>query len=326
MTAAYHTALCNRQGRKGPISFGAVRCRPARDRSRLFGPEPMGLGIPRASDCSTRDGFRACPGLKSIYAGAQLSVLLGNMEDVTSYVENLNALFEGRVPQWAASCGRIMRGWAVGCAQHLDDGIALMRQGIDAYSKGLGRLTLTITDSVSGQVDQKILCVMSCRHEQERQPTVGRTGRVRNKRRPDGPLARIQRGSPEYVTRVFDLQDAEAMRRAALRAETTPRTICAECGKRIRPDAIIKRSVALGGLKTSVSLEDAFWNALQDIAKGRGQSISQLVTSIDANRKHGNLSSAVRLFVLGFYQDQFHDREGKTLRWGIDRAREVPRH
>jgi predicted ATPase len=70
-------------------------------------------------------------GVVSIYAGAQLSVLLGNMEDVKSYVENLNAR-EGRVPPWAINCGQILKGWAIGCAEQLEDGIALMQKGIDA--------------------------------------------------------------------------------------------------------------------------------------------------------------------------------------------------
>jgi predicted ATPase len=74
-------------------------------------------------------------GTVGIYAGAQLSVLLGNMEDVKSYVENLNARREGRVPDWAISCGQIMRGWAIGNEEQLTDGIALMKQGIDAYYK-----------------------------------------------------------------------------------------------------------------------------------------------------------------------------------------------
>ena len=74
-------------------------------------------------------------GIVSIYAGAQLSMLLGNMEDVRTYIENLNARLEGQVPQWAISCSQIMRGWAVGCGEQLEDGTALMKQGIDAYEK-----------------------------------------------------------------------------------------------------------------------------------------------------------------------------------------------
>jgi predicted DNA-binding ribbon-helix-helix protein len=67
---------------------------------------------------------------------------------------------------------------------------------------------------------------------------------------------------------------------------------------------IVKRSIVLGGHKTSVSLEDAFWDGLKDIAKDRRKTLSDLVGSIDTNREHGNLSSALRLFVLNHYQAQ----------------------
>ena len=65
---------------------------------------------------------------------------------------------------------------------------------------------------------------------------------------------------------------------------------------------VVKRSIVLAGHKTSVSLEDAFWEGLKDIAKTRRKTLSDLVTSIDTDREHGNLSSALRLFVLGHYQ------------------------
>jgi predicted DNA-binding ribbon-helix-helix protein len=58
---------------------------------------------------------------------------------------------------------------------------------------------------------------------------------------------------------------------------------------------VFKRSVILGGHKTSISLEDAFWNDLREIARGRNMTVSELVSAIDANRQHGNLSSAIRL-------------------------------
>jgi predicted DNA-binding ribbon-helix-helix protein len=65
---------------------------------------------------------------------------------------------------------------------------------------------------------------------------------------------------------------------------------------------IVKRSVVLAGHKTSVSLEEAFWNGLKGIAMGRHQTVSDLIGIIDAERQHSNLSSAVRLFVLNHYQ------------------------
>jgi len=67
---------------------------------------------------------------------------------------------------------------------------------------------------------------------------------------------------------------------------------------------VIKRSIVVSGHKTSVSLEDAFWEALKKIAAGRGATLTQLVASIDARRAHANLSSAIRLFVLDFYREQ----------------------
>ena len=62
--------------------------------------------------------------------------------------------------------------------------------------------------------------------------------------------------------------------------------------------AVLKRSIVLAGRKTSVSLEDAFWLALKEIAIARGMTLSTLVATIDTERQHGNLSSAIRLFVL----------------------------
>jgi predicted DNA-binding ribbon-helix-helix protein len=58
-----------------------------------------------------------------------------------------------------------------------------------------------------------------------------------------------------------------------------------------------KRSVRIAGHRTSVSLEDAFWDELTRIAEARGQSINALIAAIDAGRD-GNLSSAVRVFIL----------------------------
>ena len=65
---------------------------------------------------------------------------------------------------------------------------------------------------------------------------------------------------------------------------------------------IVKRSVVLAGHKTSVSLEDAFWQGLKDIATSRRTTLSDLISSIDGDRERGNLSSALRLFVLSQYQ------------------------
>lgn len=67
---------------------------------------------------------------------------------------------------------------------------------------------------------------------------------------------------------------------------------------------VIKRSIVIAGHKTSVSLEDAFWKGLKDIAGTRDMTLSELVAAIDTERRHGNLSSAIRLFVLDHYRNQ----------------------
>jgi len=70
---------------------------------------------------------------------------------------------------------------------------------------------------------------------------------------------------------------------------------------------ITKRSTVIAGHKTSVSIEDEFWKGLQEIAKQRQETLSHLIASIDEERKHANLSSAIRLFVLGYYRDQYQN-------------------
>ena len=61
---------------------------------------------------------------------------------------------------------------------------------------------------------------------------------------------------------------------------------------------IVKRSVVIDGHKTSVSLEDPFWTDLKTIAHARQMTLSALVARIDGTREQGNLSSAIRMFVL----------------------------
>jgi predicted DNA-binding ribbon-helix-helix protein len=75
---------------------------------------------------------------------------------------------------------------------------------------------------------------------------------------------------------------------------------------------VVKRSILLAGHKTSVSLEDAFWKALKEIATERDMALSELATVIDSERQQNNLSSAIRLFVLGFYRDQISERERRA--------------
>ena len=67
---------------------------------------------------------------------------------------------------------------------------------------------------------------------------------------------------------------------------------------------VVKRSIVIAGHKTSVSLEDAFWRGLKEIAATRDMTLSDLVATIDGGRHHGNLSSAIRLFVLDHYRNR----------------------
>jgi predicted DNA-binding ribbon-helix-helix protein len=66
-----------------------------------------------------------------------------------------------------------------------------------------------------------------------------------------------------------------------------------------------KRSLTVAGHRTSISLEDAFWQGLTEIATARRSSIAGLVASLDRNRPAGtNLSAAIRVFVLDWYRKQ----------------------
>jgi predicted DNA-binding ribbon-helix-helix protein len=84
---------------------------------------------------------------------------------------------------------------------------------------------------------------------------------------------------------------------------------------------VVKRSIVIAGHKTSVSLEDAFWKGLKEIAMGRSLTLSQLVEPIDSERTRGNLSSALRLFVLDHYRVQISSEAGTDLRESNIQAR-----
>lgn len=71
---------------------------------------------------------------------------------------------------------------------------------------------------------------------------------------------------------------------------------------------VVKRSIVIAGHKTSVSLEDAFWKGLKEIADSHELTLSEQVAAIDTDRRHGNLSSAIRLFVLDHYRAQSEDQ------------------
>ena len=67
---------------------------------------------------------------------------------------------------------------------------------------------------------------------------------------------------------------------------------------------VVKRSIVVAGHKTSVSLEEAFWNGMKEISGLRNMTLSELVGEIDSNRQQGNLSSAIRLYVLDYYRSR----------------------
>jgi predicted DNA-binding ribbon-helix-helix protein len=76
--------------------------------------------------------------------------------------------------------------------------------------------------------------------------------------------------------------------------------------------SIVKRSIVVAGHNTSVSLEDAFWKMLKEIASERDLTVSDVVAGINSGRQYGNLSSAIRLFVLDFYRDPISEHEKRS--------------
>ena len=66
----------------------------------------------------------------------------------------------------------------------------------------------------------------------------------------------------------------------------------------IGKSAVTKRSVVIGGHKTSVSLEEPFWSEVRSIAEAEQITVSNLLRRIDRERSNANLSSAIRVYVL----------------------------
>ena len=85
---------------------------------------------------------------------------------------------------------------------------------------------------------------------------------------------------------------------------------------------VVKRSIVVADHKTSVSLEDEFWKGLKEIAALRLTNLSGLVSKIDSQREHGNLSSAIRLFVLDHYRSRVPPESAEGLQELL--ARPVP--
>src|SRR5271165_2369812 len=70
----------------------------------------------------------------------------------------------------------------------------------------------------------------------------------------------------------------------------------------LRKSAIIRRYVYVSGRNVSVSIEDPFWNALEEIADIRDIRRAELISTVKSKRQCGTLSSARRLFVLDHYR------------------------
>ena len=80
---------------------------------------------------------------------------------------------------------------------------------------------------------------------------------------------------------------------------------------------VVKRSIVVAGHKTSVSLEEEFWSSMKEISSARDITLSDLVSEIDKSRRQGNLSSAIRLYVLDHFRNQArnaasHDAASQT--------------
>jgi predicted DNA-binding ribbon-helix-helix protein len=75
---------------------------------------------------------------------------------------------------------------------------------------------------------------------------------------------------------------------------------------------VVKRSIVVADHKTSVSLEEPFWSGMKEISGQRGTTLSEVVNEIDANRQHGNLSSAIRLFVLDYFKSRAAGPTGES--------------
>src|SRR5215475_5405003 len=76
------------------------------------------------------------------------------------------------------------------------------------------------------------------------------------------------------------------------------------CRRRVMKSPVVKRSIVVGGHKTSVSLEGPFWTSMKEISQQLSVTLSELVSEIDANRQQSNLSSAIRLFVLDHFKSR----------------------
>ena len=82
-------------------------------------------------------------------------------------------------------------------------------------------------------------------------------------------------------------------------------------GKGLMQSAVAKRSIVVRGHKTSVTLEDAFWSALRQIAQDEDSTLGALVAKIDYERDAPNLSSAIRVYVLDYFKALHEKQSGR---------------
>jgi predicted DNA-binding ribbon-helix-helix protein len=76
--------------------------------------------------------------------------------------------------------------------------------------------------------------------------------------------------------------------------------------------AVLKRSVSIAGHRTSISLEEPFWEGLREIAERETISVQALIGRIDAERGEQNLSSAIRVFVLNDLRSRLETADQRT--------------
>jgi predicted DNA-binding ribbon-helix-helix protein len=87
---------------------------------------------------------------------------------------------------------------------------------------------------------------------------------------------------------------------------------------------LTKRSVVVNGHKTSASIERPFWDALREIAVRNDTKLQALISKIDQDRQHKNLSSCIRLFVLDFYRSAAQTRASNPTS-AAEKTKDVPR-
>lgn len=68
-----------------------------------------------------------------------------------------------------------------------------------------------------------------------------------------------------------------------------------------------KRSITIAGHATSISLEAPFWDAIRDIAAQQDMSTQDLIAEIDNSKRLASLSSAIRVYILSWYQDKANE-------------------